>query len=309
MKTIGFKGTFMIAVIMCALSCQKDDSSSDTNTNGGGSGSSSGSSTSTSSSTAQYTQNSTLETYTALWCHSCPQADDNTKQLINTYGSRLIPISIHNPAFGSSNPDVLSFPNDATLTTFVNKFLTPRSGGLPTQILNRTGDMSGAISSNQVAALLTKPSSVGLAISSKLEGQTLAITVKYRFAKAMSGAKLAVYVLEDGIVLAHTNLDGSTNNNYVNDNVLRAFVTDPLGNVIPANTAAAQYDTTFKVNVLSQPIPHPVADTSFPSQTATPAWATKNLKIVAMVVDSKNSVLNAQQAKVGQTQDFQIVTP
>mgnify|MGYP000128352016 CR=1 FL=1 len=298
-----------MAIIICAFSCRKDDTSSDTSTSEGGSGSSSGSSTSTSSSTAQYTQNSTLDTYTALWCHACPQADDNTKQLINTYGSRLIPISIHNPAYGASNPDVLSFPNDAALTTFVNKFLVPRSGGLPTQILNRTGDMSGAISSNQVAALLTKPSSVGLAISSQLDGQTLAITVKYRFAKPMSGSKLAVYVLEDGIALAHANLDGSTNSNYVNDNVLRTFVTDPLGITIPANTAAAQYNTTFKVNVLSQPIPHPIADTGFPSQTATPAWVTKNLKIVAMVVDSKNSLLNAQQAKVGQTQDFQIVTP
>lgn len=170
----------------------------------------------------------------------------------------------------------------------------------------------------QMASLITTPSTpaisstVGLAISSSLNSSktALSIVVKCRSAQAISGTKFVVYVLENGVISPlHINSfsgDATFGNpsgilyplftapnpilNYVNNNVVRASVTNLFGDPIPDQVAAFEYTKTYTVNL-------------------TPTWNSNNLSIVFMAVRFDNSLRNAQAAAVGQLQDFQIIVP
>lgn len=263
-----------------------------------------------SSSTARYTQNCVLETYTGLWCHNCPTADKITESLVSVYGNLLVPIDVHygGDIFIPYNTDLYK-----KATMLVQSY---QISSYPAQILNR--DATIGVSSSKVATLVTPPSStaisstVGLEINSSTNNGILPINVKVRSAKAQSGIKLVVYAVENGILATHMT-DAGEDPNYINDNVLQAIASDPLGDAIPDQTAAFEYAKTYQVPILTTPIPHPRVNQgplySYPLDTPTPAWVISNLRVVAMVVDSKNHVLNAQQAPVGKTQQFQILTP
>jgi len=294
MKMISCKWVLMVLLSVFVLSCKKDNETSSasygtgsvTNTNGGG-----GVTGTTSSATARYTQNCTIETLTALWCYACPAAKTNIDAAVAAYsGKGVFPMEFH--------PDQSFFAQDDLLGwsgTYILSQTFPFVGGWPTIHLNR-----GIIynwSSSEIAPLITTSSTsavsstIGLAINSNLNGDKLSVTVKSRFSNAANGYKLVVYVLESGIVATHKMEDGSENANYVNDNVVRVSATSSvLGDAIPSQAAAAEYAKTYTVTVPA-------------------TWNSSNLSVVAMVVNSANKLINAQRAKVGQAQDFQILVP
>ena len=71
---------------------------------------------------------------------------------------------------------------------------------------------------------------------------------------------------------------------------MRTSATDVFGDVIPDQVAAAEYSKTYTV--------------------AIPAgWNSNKLSIAAMVVKANKDLLNAQQATVGSTKDFEILIP
>jgi len=304
MKTISLKWVLMILLSVFVLSCKKD-SETPVASSGSGTGSGSGSGGgsgggSTSSATARYTQNATLEDYTGLNCGYCPGAHTYLQKAGTAYGAKVIPMEIHGTAYESPGSPFIYAPADNLASTF-------SVGGFPSIRLNRTidlgygGDPTPDIKSYVTAATSSAISStVGLAINSSLSGAVLSITVKSRFSNATSGSKLVVYVLENGVA---GNQSSYFNNNssspyyqqggtltYLHDGVLRISASALLGDAIQTQAAAAEYSKTYTV--------------------AVPAgWNSSNLSIAAMVVTSANKLINAQQAKVGQVQDFQILAP
>ena len=295
MKTIICKGIVGVLVSILVLSCKKDNTTT-TSSSSSGSADSGGSTSSTV--TARYTQNATLEDYTASWCGWCPRAKTYTDAAVAQYGANVIPMEFH-------NTDALTPVGEPTLETAFSVT------GYPSQYLNRNIPYNASLS--QIAPLVTATSSVsstvGLAINSSLNGTSLSITVKSRFAQAVSGAKLVVYVLENGIVASHANdysgssaysnssnplyvwyMDPNPIPNYINDHVVRTSASAILGDAIPTQAGASEYDKVYTVSVPA-------------------TWNSSNLSIVAMVVQANNNLLNAQQAKVGQVQNFQILVP
>ncbi len=239
----------------------------------------------------KYVKNCTLEVYTTLWCGWCPRAKTLTDQALTAYPNNVVPMEFHGGGgSGLEDDNALSFDGVRTL---MSAFSVP---GYPTSYLNRKLNYTGKIS--EIAPLITVSSTsnvsspVGIAINSSLNGSKLSITARARFAQAMSGSKLVVYVLEDGIVTAHANYynDGKGNPilNYVNDHVVRNSASSVLGDLIPAQTLGSEYSKTYTVSIPT-------------------SWNKQRLSIAAIVVQSNNSVLNARKAVVGQSQDFQLI--
>jgi len=297
MKMISCKWVLIVLLSVFVLSCKKDSDTPVASSGGSGSGSGSGS---TSSATARYTQNATLEDYTGLNCGWCPGAHNYLVKAETAFGAKVIPMEIHGTSYESAGSPFIYAPADNLASTF-------SVTGFPTIRLNRTidldygGDPTSDIKSYVTAATSSAISStVGLAINSSLSGAVLSITVKSRFSNATSGSKLVVYVLENGVAGNQSSYFNTVSSSpyyqqggtltYLHDGVLRISATTLLGDAIQAQSAAAEYSKTYTVTVPAK-------------------WNSSNLSIAAMVVTSANELINAQQAKVGQVQDFQILAP
>ena len=107
--------------------------------------------------------------------------------------------------------------------------------------------------------------------------------VNVGFGQTMSGSKLVIFLLENGLVLNQANYYpeyyGGQNPvpNFIHNHVLRHSFTNVLGDVIPAGEAVANntYRTKIDYTVPSGDVGNP-----------------NNLEIVAMLVASDNSIIN-----------------
>ena len=112
----------------------------------------------------------------------------------------------------------------------------------------------------------------------------------------MSGSKLVVYLLENNLTYNQTNYTSyyggaSTLAGFEHDNVLRATLTDIMGESMNGTTTSG---TTW-TKTFSQPIPANVSNTS-------------NISVVAFVMDYNGKVVNVRKANLNEDQSFE-VTP
>lgn len=298
MKTVDFKWMLIVLLSVFVLSCKKDSEIASPSPNpvlqlGEGT---------TSTLTARYTKNVTLEDYTGLNCGFCPRARTYLQKAETAYGAKVIGIEVHGTGYedhGSpftySQADDLGTSLGATAAGYpavrIDRTITANNGGDPVPEIKPyiTSSSSSAVSST-----------VGLGIASNLSGSVLSITVKSRFSNATSGSKLVVYVLEDGVAgnqHSYFNTDPASPYynqgdilTYKHDGVLRTSATAVLGDAIVDQATAAEYTKTYSVTVPAN-------------------WNSSNLSIVAMVVQANNKLLNAQQAKVGEIKQFDILVP
>ena len=120
--------------------------------------------------------------------------------------------------------------------------------GYPTGMLNRTTEWIYPEPNNvsQVVNLASGQADVGLALTPTLNGNTMNIDVNVKVGGqfSASNAKLVVYVLEDGLELNQTNYTsyyggGNVIPNFEHNHVLRASLTNLLGDQIPASEYSA----------------------------------------------------------------------
>lgn len=290
-------GTSLIIVSLFAFiaSCNKDDS--DISDNSSSTGGSIISSSLVKSSTS-FVQNCTFEIYTATSCSGCPAATiDLKKASSSAAGPRIVPMEFHNSySYGGQKADEITpvYSDFSLIASSLNVTV------YPTTFLNRNIPYTQDVS--QVQNLTNSTAKVGIALSSTLNGNLLKVNMQAAFVKNASQAKIIVYLLEDGIVTSHANgyntsatgayselyQKGDPIQAYTNNDVVRATLTkSTLGDVLPEVKTLDVYTNTYSINLSS-------------------AYKTSNLKIVAMVVDSKGALMNAQSAKVGATVAFQI---
>lgn len=299
MRAINQRWILIVVLSVLLFSCKKDSESSAGSGSGSGSGSgggNSGSGSNSSTTTARYMQNATVEDYTGLNCGYCPRAHTYLEKAKTTYGDKVVGIEIHGTAYEDQGSTFTYKPADNLGTVM-------QVTGFPTVHINRTINSSTVDPTSEIGPHITGSSvssTVGLLISSNLSGSNLSITVKSRFSTATTGSKLVVYVLESGVdgnQHSYYNDDSTSPYyrqgailTYKHDGVLRTSASNILGDGIPSQTAGSEYVRTYAV-------------------TLNPSWNTSNLSIAAMVVQSDNTLINAQQANVGQTKDFQILVP
>ena len=178
--------------------------------------------------------------------------------------------------------------------------------GYPTAMLKRSisWNYPEPNNVNQVLNMTNGDADLGLSINPTIDGNTMDITIEVKFGIDYSLAELSlvVYVLEDDLFSNQENYTSyyggaSVLTNFEHDHVLRASLTDLLGDPIPQSSTTAD-------NIFTQTI-----TTNVPSNVSN----SDNLSVVAFVVNasgngtpgSSNQAINVRSAHFGDTQTLQ----
>ncbi|MFY0483343.1 Omp28-related outer membrane protein [Flavobacterium sp. PLA-1-15] len=231
-----------------------------------------------------FTKRVLIEDYTGTWCGYCPRVSQGI-ELVKAATDKVVVAAIHR------GNDPYNF-EAGVLENLIGL------EGYPTAMLNRKTDWTYPEPNNvQQVVNLTggiKPK-VGLAINSTVSGGNINLEVKTKFGTNMTNAKLVVYILENGLIYNQVNYTsyfggGSVIPNFVHEHVLRASLTNLLGDAFTSAEAVYENEVTRTFNI---PVPANVANAS-------------NIEFVAFVVGSDNKALNVRKANPGENQTFEI---
>ena len=240
---------------------------------------------------ARFQKNVLLEDYTGTWCGYCPRVSYGI-ELVLAETDRVVPVAIHRQDEYNFNAQALE--NLIGLT------------GYPTAMLKRSisWNYPEPNNVNQVLNMTNGDADLGLSINPTIDGNTMdiAIEVKFGIDYSLAELSLVVYVLEDDLFSNQENYTSyyggaSVLTNFEHDHVLRASLTDLLGDPIPESSTTAD-------NIFTQTI-----TTNVPSNVSN----SDNLTVVAFVVNasgngtpgSSNQAINVRSAHFGDTQTLQ----
>jgi len=238
-----------------------------------GSGGSGGASTRT------FTTKMIISDFTGTWCGACSTAGVKIHST-TAANNKVLAIAYHNDD-SMSNADALVVETAYNVNAF------------PTVKLNGNADWTwSSMPLAELDPFLNAMQQTGLAINSTVSGNNLDITVKVGFANITNtNLKLTVWLLEDGKVASQSNYyepGGNPLANYVHNDIARKAYTAPMGDVIPAASIVVDADYTK----------------SFTGVAIPAGVDTSKLRILAIVSDTSNNVLNVQTAATGTNKDF-----
>ena len=226
-----------------------------------------------------------IEDYTGTWCGNCTRvahAIDEVKEQTD----KAVTVAIHN------GNDPYHFAGIAPLK---NLILPNSPLALPVSRLNRMIVWTFPEPTNvQEAINLTgNNSGLGIAMNSSIENGNINLDVNVKFALNYTNLKLVVYLLEDELVYFQRNYTTYYDNvnpitNYVHNHVLRASMTDILGETISGNTSAG---SSFTKN-FTIPVPSNIANAA-------------NINFVAFLVGEDNVAINSRAAEANEAQEFE----
>lgn len=236
-----------------------------------------------------FTKRVLVEDYTSIWCGNCPRVSHAIEMLQNET-DKVVAVGIHGPFSGKDDPFNFDF------SVLKSEF---DINGLPAAQLNRTTSWIYPEVDNlsQAVALTGEKASIGLAINPTLTTGNIAIDLNVKFGADYSSQnlKLVVYILESGLTADQVNYTDYYNGEHTvidfeYDHVLRAALTDLLGDAIPpAKTSlGTEYTKNLSISVADSNVTEPA-----------------NASVVAFVIDADGNVLNVRKAKVGATQTFE----
>lgn len=227
-----------------------------------------------------------IEDYTGTWCGYCPRVSYGIEQVM-AQTNYAVPVAIHR------GNDPYNFAGANVLENLIGL------QGYPTAMLNRLTDWNYPEPNNvnQVIALTQGAlPKLGIAMTASVSGGNVNLTVNAKFGKTISGAKLVVYALENGLIYDQVNYTsyfggGSTITGFTHDHVLRAVYTNILGDDIPSSESVYNnvYTKTYSVAV--------------PSNVANAA----NMEFVAFVVGADKKAINVRKAVSGDNQSFEVI--
>ncbi|MFT4781050.1 MAG: hypothetical protein ACJAZK_000155 [Psychroserpens sp.] len=223
-----------------------------------------------------------IEDYTGTWCGYCPRVSYGI-ELSKEASDNVVAVAIH-------NGDPMSNSFGSQMENAVN--IT----GFPTAWINRSAlwDFPEPNNVSQVTDLTSGSKSNGIAINTAIKDNNLSFVVSVGFGENVDGAKLVVFLLENGLVYNQTNYTtyyggGATINGFVHDHVLRHSFTSVLGDAIPAGEAVAGGSYKMHMNY------------AIPSNLMQNA---SNSEIVAILLDSNGQVINVSKANAGSFAGF-----
>lgn len=231
-----------------------------------------------------------IEDYTGTWCGYCPAVALAIEE-IRSVTEHVAVVSIHKQ--GASLPDPLDFPMIGELQAMFDV-----SNSFPKAQLNRTTAWLDPYEAEEVMSMAGRETDVSIAVDSKLEGASLRVKVRVVYENgSVSGDKLVVYLLENGVVAAQANYFnevpghpyqgmGNPIPNYVHNDGLRNSLSDLFGDPIAETAAFEHFSKEYFFEVPAD-------------------YVGENLSFVVMVVDSDNTAKNAQFAKINQNKKFE----
>ena len=229
-----------------------------------------------------FKQNAVVEDFTGTWCGWCPRVSEAVR-LLKQETSDAIVVAIH-------NGDPMQFSREGTIRAAFNVT------GFPTALINRQERWASPQPSNvsQVTSKIGSKSYASLAMESTVSDDVLDLKVKVMMGYSYKSMKLAVYMLEDGLVYDQRNFtsyygDADPIRDFVHDDVLRRSLTDVFGDDIPQDQVG--HNKTFTRD-FQYAIP--------------PSYDKNKVKLVAFVTTgAERDIVNVRQSKLGETQDFQ----
>ncbi len=198
---------------------------------------------------ADKSQRAIIEKYTGVRCVNCPTADEAIGVAVGQYGDKLIAVAIHDSSnFTKPIGDTprLSTPDGETMSQF---FGVRDAGQYPAALVNRASTSTGwdlftpteGINSH-VDNILSNNATVAVAVDSAvINNNSVDITVNIEFLQPVSDElSLTLMLIEDSLVVTQRLHDGSDNENYVHNHVLRDVITDVWGADIDCTGAAGE---------------------------------------------------------------------
>ncbi len=229
-----------------------------------------------------FTKKALIEDFTGTWCGWCPRVSQGIELCLDA-SDNVVPIGVHIGDFMEN-----SYGSQIANSFGVNSF--------PTAYINRSAEWAYPENSNvnQVTSQATGTTQNGIAINSAIKGRDLSFIVSAGFGQNVNGARVVVFLLENGISANqanYTNFYGGVDPipNFIHDHVLRYSFTSVMGDAVPAGQAAAgnsyrlKYDYELPTNVIGDPT---------------------QVEIVAMILDSNGDLINVNVTKAGEWTDF-----
>ena len=239
----------------------------------------------------KFLKNVFIEDFTGTWCGYCPRVSYAIEE-VKSQTTQVVVMASHLSASGAPDPY-----HNSVAVALAN---AANVSGLPTATLDRTTEWTYPEPNNipQALANTGDNADLGIALSPSMSGNNLSVDVSVKFGEEFgySSAKLAVYLLEDGLIYNQANYTsyyGGVNpiGGFEHNDVVRASFTTATGDAIPSSELTA--GNTYTTN-LSMTLPSSVSNSG-------------NIKVVAVVTSSSNTAINVREAHFGDTQDFEEV--
>jgi thiol-disulfide isomerase/thioredoxin len=206
-------------------------------------------------------RNVLVEDFTGHKCGFCPRATRAAYDLKQTYGDRMIVLSIHAGFFASTNIPPFTYDFKCAESIALDTDFGISLAGNPNGMVNRkkiNGSFIipytswGAEVANVLNSTAPLPVRIGINAEYDTTSRQLDTEVQLDFASDLLGThKLSVYLVEDSIVKWQKDYDATPNDNpnYVHREVLRGSMNGTYGDVI-SNTTAGEtvvrnYSTTL----------------------------------------------------------------
>ena len=229
-------------------------------------------------------QRAYVEKYTGPKCSNCPLADVTLDAAHHQFGDRLAVVSINHPT-GQGVP----FPNQPDMRTDDGTTWDKYFGinGIPAAYLNRrtatqySGPMDNITA--DISSLLAEGPVVGVEVTAQESDGKLQITAGVVFAQDYAKPlTLTLAITEDSLAYKQIMPDGTVQDDYVHNHILRDVITDVWG---------ADIECTGRVGeALRTEVTYTVSN---------PDIKLENCNIVAFVSDkASRQVLNCGQCKV-----------
>lgn len=232
-----------------------------------------------------------IEDYTGNWCGFCPRATEAVNE-VHSLTDDITVVAIHESGFG--DPDLLDFSQIEELKDVFN------IGGFPQVRLNRNTEwVFPTFAVEDVMAMAGNDTNLAIAINSELsEENDLVVEVEVVYEEgSMSGDKLVVYLLENGVIQDQTsyfnNVEtsiyyqaGNPIPDFEQNHGLRNSLSNLTGDEISGTAALETYTRTFSLMVPDN-------------------YNNENLSIVAMVVSSDDTARNSQFADVNESKSYE----
>lgn len=201
-----------------------------------------------------------LEDFTGQKCVNCPTGTEVIEQLQETYGDRFIAVGIHGGPLGFAGNNTAIGLATAVGDEYYNYWKLEYQ---PVGLIDRHGAVNYTDWTAKVREELARTSSIEMKLEAQLVSGHINITVDTKAIGTDYSGNLQVWILEDGITATQKMPDGSTNQSYVHNHVLRTPVNGTWGEAISLNAGEQ------KQQQLTQAISND--------------WNTEHLSVVAFV--------------------------
>lgn len=215
-----------------------------------------------------------IEDFTGQRCTNCPKAADEIKLLQEQYGAdAVVAVGIHSGRLGfHTNSRFVGLSTDVGDEYFAHWGLEYQPVGL----INRSAPADHTVWNTMVRRCIEQTAPVRISIQNQQEGNTLTMQVSIDGMDGDTDGKLQLWLVEDNVTAFQLMPDGTRNDNYVHQHVLRAAVNGTWGE----DVSVKEGQTTTKDY----------------SMTLSDEWKTDDLWVVAFVYN-ETEVLQVTREK------------